>query len=158
MLESPGDVKPESWHRYFGASANNRAWELAECEPTHIDIDELLDAAHAAAWHWKVIGNALNRMRALMLLAQAHAVAGLPASAVRYANAMRTYFLCNANTPDWEVACTHAVHAHAMSCARMHDEHAASYAAATTAIASIEDHEDRLIVERVFRRVPRPRD
>jgi hypothetical protein len=158
MPKSPEDVKPESWHRYFGASANNRAWDLAECERTQIDIDELLDAAHAAAWHWKVIGNELNRMRALMLLAQAHAVAGLSESAVRYANAMRTYFLSNANTPDWELAFTHVVHAYAMSAAQLHDAHAASYAAATRAVESIKDDEDRKIVERVFRHVPRPRD
>ena len=158
MPKSPDDLEPASWHRYFGASANNRAWELAECEPAQIDIDELLDAAHAAAWHWKVIGNELNRMRAVMLLAHAHAVAGLSKSAVRYANATRTYFLSNPNTPDWEVAFTHVVHAYAMTSAQLHDEHAASYAAAMTAIESIQDNEDRAIVERVLRHVPRPRD
>ncbi len=158
MLKSPEDVTPESWHRYFGANANNRAWDFAESSPEQIDTDELLDAAHAAAWHWKIVGNELNRMRATMLLAQAHARAGLAGSAVRHANRMRDYFLSNADTPDWEVAFTHVVHAHAMSAAGLQREHAASYEAAIAAIASITDDEDRKIVERVFRHVPTPRE
>ena len=155
MLKSPDDANPETWHRYFGATANNRAWELAEFGREQVDVDELLDAAHAAAWHWKVVGNELNRMRALMLLAQAHAMAGLSSSAVRHANRMRDYFLAKPSTPDWEVAFTHVVHAYAMSIAGLHDEHAASYAAADAAVASIADDDDRAIVERVFRHVPR---
>ena len=37
----------ERWHRFFAATANNRAWELAEAAAADVDRDELLDAAHA---------------------------------------------------------------------------------------------------------------
>src|SRR5262245_21827739 len=90
MPGSPDDLKPTSWHRFFAAAANNRAWELAELQAREVDIRELLNAAHAAAWHWQAVGNELNRMRALMLLAQAHAMAGLGTSALAYANEMRS--------------------------------------------------------------------
>jgi hypothetical protein len=70
------------------------------------------DAAHASAWHWAAVGNELNRMRATMLLAEVHALLGHGATALAYAREMRGYFLA-ADAPDWELAFTHAVHAHA---------------------------------------------
>ena len=156
-MKTPDDTNAESWHRFFGSSANNRAWDLAELPPEHVDRGELLDAAHAAAWHWQAIGTELQRMRALMLLAQAHAMAGLKATALAYAEQMRSYFLAVPSTPDWEVAFTHVVHAHAASAAGARSEHLRSYAQAIEAVAAIADQEDRAVVERVFRHVPAPR-
>jgi hypothetical protein len=155
-MKLPQDTKPESWHRFFGSSANNRAWELAELPADQVDQLELLNAAHAAAWHWQAIGTALHRMRALMLLAQAHAQAGIGATALAYAEEMRSYFLATPGTPDWEVAFAHLVHAHAASAAGARSQHVQSYAAAIKALAAIGDAEDKAIVERVFRRVPAP--
>ncbi|HEY3564173.1 MAG TPA: hypothetical protein VGL96_04150, partial [Casimicrobiaceae bacterium] len=88
-MKSPEGIDPESWHRFFGSTANNRAWTLAEMPSHEVDRDELLNAAHAAAWHWQQIGTELHRMRACMLLAQAHARAGLGSSALAYAERMR---------------------------------------------------------------------
>ena len=156
MLKAPETTEPQSWHRFFGASANNAAWQLAEQAPAAVNLRELLDTAHAAAWHWQAIGNDLNRMRALMLLAQAHAMAGLGATALAYAQEMRTFFLGRAETPDWELAFVHVIHAGAAHAAGARDEHAASYAKAGSAIAAIAEAEDRDIVERVFRHVAAP--
>ncbi|HMF27372.1 MAG TPA: hypothetical protein VKE42_01285, partial [Candidatus Cybelea sp.] len=117
---------------------------------------ELLNAAHAAAWHWGHVGNELNRMRALMLLAQAHAQAGLGTSALAYADEMKAYFLASPSTPDWEVAFTHVVHSYSAWAAKATEQHARSYAQALQAVAAIADEEDRAIVERVFRHVPAP--
>src|SRR5262245_16208037 len=156
MPGSPEDLKPTSWHRFFAATANNRAWELAELQVTEVDVRELLNAAHAAAWHWQAVGNELNRMRALMLLAQAHAMAGLGTSALAYANEMRSYFLAIPSTPDWELAFVHTVHAHAASVAGAAKQHAESHVLATRALEGIADERDRSIVERVYRHVPTP--
>lgn len=153
-MNAPTDASPDRWHRFFGASANNAAWALAELPAGEIDTMALLDAAHAAAWHWQAIGTELHRMRALMLLAEAHARAGLGPSALAYADAMRAYFLSTPGTPDWELAFVHVVHAHAAWAADADDEHARSYARAREAVAAISDAEDRAIVERVFRHVP----
>jgi hypothetical protein len=156
MVKPPENPAPESWHRFFASDANNRAWELAELPAEDTDPRELLNAAHAAAWHWQQVGTELNRMRALMLLAMAHAKVGLGATALAYANEMRSYFLSRSDTPDWEVAFTHVVHAHAASVAGAQDQHARSYTHAVEAVAAIVDEEDRAIVRRVFRHVPSP--
>ena len=155
-MKSPDSTNVEHWHRYFGASANNEAWGLAELPADEIDRRALLDAAHAAAWHWKQVGTELNRMRAFMLLAAAHARADLGTSAFAYAEEIRRYFLGSAATPDWETAFTHVVHAHAACAAGKSEQHAQSYRAALEAVARIADDEDREIVQRVLRHVPAP--
>jgi hypothetical protein len=75
-MKSPEDTKPESWHRFFGASANNTAWTLAELPAAEVSHRDLLNAAHAAAWHWQHAGSELNRMRALMDVAWVGLAAG----------------------------------------------------------------------------------
>jgi len=155
-VKSPDDATPERWHRFFGSTANNRAWALAELPAQDIDPREMLDAAHAAAWHWARVGTELNRMRALMLVALTHAKVDRGATALAYADEMRSYFLGQSAAPDWEVAFTHVVHAHAASAAGAGDQHARSYDQAVQAIAAIVDEEDRAIVLRVFRHVPPP--
>jgi hypothetical protein len=156
MPNAPEDTKPESWHRFFAMTGNNAAWALAERPGSGVDVRKLLDAAHAAAWHWEAVGNELNRMRALLLLAQAHAMAGLGTTALTYADEMRTYFLATPSTPDWEVAFVHAIHAHAASAAGSVQLHTRSYAEAERAAAAIADPEDRRIFDNVFRHVPPP--
>jgi hypothetical protein len=153
-MTSPTDANAESWHRFFGAAANNAAWALAELPASEVDRLDLLNAAHAAAWHWQQIGTELNRMRALMLLAQAHAQAGLGTTALAFAEEMRPYFLAAPGTPDWERAFAYIVHAHAAWAAGATDDHARSYANAAAAVAAIADEEDRKIVQRVFRHLP----
>ncbi len=155
-MKSPQDTNPDSWHRFFGASANNRAWDLAELPAGQVDQRELLDAAHAAAWHWQAVGTELQRMRALTLLAQAHAQAGLGATALAYAEDVVAYFLAAPGTPDWEVAFAHVVHAHAASAAGAGSRHAEAYARAVEALAAIADEDDRVMVQRVFRHMPAP--
>ena len=109
MLTAPEDSRPESWHRFFASLANNRAWRLAESPGEQVGERGLLNAAHASAWHWEAVGDELNRMRALMLLAQAHALAGHGQTALAYADEMRSYFVAAPGTPEWERALAHAV-------------------------------------------------
>lgn len=155
-MKVPADPNPEHWHRFFGASANNDAWTLAEMPAAELDARALLDAAHAAAWHWQRVGNELNRMRAEMLLALAHARAGLGATALAYAQDVRAWFLARADTPDGELAFVHAIHAYAAFAAGDARKHAESYAQASRALARIAGEQDREIFERVFRLVPAP--
>lgn len=129
---------------------------MAELPAGEVDDRELLNAAHAAAWRWQQVGTELQRMRALMLLPHAHAQSGLGGTALACAEEVRTYFLGATSTPDWEVAFTHVVHAHAAWAARAGAQHARSYAQAVQAVAAIADQEDRNIVQLVFRHVPRP--
>jgi hypothetical protein len=156
-LQPTQEDNPERWHKFFGASANNEAWTLVELPAAQVNRKQVLDAAHAAAWHWQQAGNELNRMRALMLLACAHAHVGLGATAVAFAEEMRTYFLAQPDIADFELAFVHAIHAYAASAAAADKQHARSYALAVQAIAAIADEKDRDTVQRVFRHVPAPR-
>lgn len=156
MSKTPDDSGAEGWHRVFAAEANNEAWTLAEVPPSRVDALALLNAAHASAWHWQAVGNVLNHMRALMLLADAHALAGLGQSALRYADEVRAYFLSEPLTPDWELAFMHAIHARAAHAAGERTQYERSYASAEGAINALTDEQDRAMVTRIFEHVPRP--
>ena len=156
MLQLPKDHSPESWHRFFAMEGNNRAWDLANEPANASGIHELLNAAHASAWHWQAVGTELNHMRARMLLAEVHALAGHGSTALAYAGEMRGYFLGKGDTPDWELAFAHAIFAHAAHTAGRPDLHGPAHQSAASAVAAIAGDEDRAIVLQVFRRIPAP--
>lgn len=65
------------WHRWNAIECNNFAWDLIEQgEIAEADRDQLLNAAHAARFHWLKVGNAANDIAADHLLAIAHARVG----------------------------------------------------------------------------------
>ena len=134
---------------------NNIAWELSTQPRSTIQDREMLDAAHASAWHWSKVGTQLNQMRATMLLAEVHALLGFGASAFTFAVEMRAYFLGN-DTPDWELAFTHTIYAHAAYAAGRFADHRAAYEQASIALMALTDEEDRNIVTKTFDQVPRP--
>ena len=91
-----------------------------------------------------------------MLLAEVHAAVGHGETAMRYARPMLYYFLGKADTPDWEIAFAHIVHAHAAYAAGDLATYRKAYEDATRAVAAIADGEDRDIVLQSFRQVPPP--
>ena len=118
-------------------------------------LREMLDTAHASAWHWSFAGAALEKARATMLLAEVHALLGMAPSALRYAEEMREFFL-REGAPDWEIAFVHAIHAHAAAIAGRREAHAESHALAAAALGAIADEEERAIVAKTFEHVPAP--
>lgn len=155
MPHLPEDTDPNTWHRYFAIECNNRTWELVERPRSPAEDLEMLNAAHASAFHWGQVGNELNHMRAKMLLAEVHAQLGYGQSAMAYAEEIRGYFL-NRDTPDWELAFTHAIYAHAAFAAGNSEAHRAAYQEAVKAMNAIADEEDRKIVRKTFDQVPPP--
>ena len=155
MSQPTEDTQSQEWHRRFAMSCNNRAWELAVKSRTVAQDREMLSVAHASAWHWSHAGTELNRMRATMLLAEVHALLGLGSSALAYAEEARDYFLAK-DTPDWEVAFTHAIYAHAAHSAGKPAEHRSAYLKAVSALEAIADEADRTIVAATFSQVPAP--
>ena len=155
MAESSEPADLERWHKRFASECNNRAWALSVQARSAAEDREMLDAAHASAWHWAQVGSELNRMRATMLVAEVHALLGLGASSFALAETMRDYFVSR-ETADWEIACAHAVHAHAAHAAGRVAEHRAAYARAAEALASIDGEEDRKIIARTFDQIPPP--
>jgi hypothetical protein len=68
---------------------------------------------------------------------------------------MKKYFTEIAETPDWELAFVYAIHAwDALACGKL-DEYKASYQQATTCIEDIKDPEDRVVVTRTFKLIPK---
>lgn len=155
MSDEKASEEATAWHRRFAAATNNRAWELSERARTAAEDREMLDAAHASAWHWAKVGTELNRMRGTMLLAEVHALLAFGRSALAYAEEMRAYFL-GVESPDWEVAFVHAVHAHAAWAAGETGKHRASYALAVAAIEAVSNEKERGVVIRTFSHVPKP--
>lgn len=156
MPRIPDSSDPLAWHRYFAMECNNRAWQLSVEHRDTVKNREMLNTAHGSAWHWEVVGTDLNRMRAKMLLAEVHALLGHGATALAYAREMRDYFLAEGDAPDWEVALTHAVYAHAAHAAGEMTPYRAAYQEAATAVSAISDEEDRAIVLKTFNQVPAP--
>jgi hypothetical protein len=155
MSKTPENLQPENWHRYFAITANNAAWNMSESLEDVLNHTELLDAAHASAWHWRVVGTTLNQMRSTMLLALIHARMDMGPSAWRYAESMKKYFTEIAETPDWELAFVYAIHAWAaLACGKL-DEYKASYHKATTVLEAIKDPEDRAVVIKTFNLIPK---
>ncbi|MES2631727.1 MAG: hypothetical protein V4669_02080 [Pseudomonadota bacterium] len=153
------DLTPEelALARKFAMRCNNRAWALsAQASRTPAEDREMLNAAHASAYHWGQVGVEQNLMRATMCLAEVHALLGHGATALAMAQEMRDYFLPRADTPDWELAFTHAIYAHAAHVAGDKAAHGAAYQDAVRAIAAIADEEDRQIVNETFAHVPAP--
>ncbi len=116
----------------------------------------MLGAAHASAYHWAQIGTELNRMRAAMLLAEVHALLGHGPTALGLATEMRSYFIGRTETPDWELALTHAIYAHCAHAAGNFAEYRAAYKEAVVALAGVRDEEDRKIVAETFNQAPIP--
>ena len=84
MPTAPFDLAQAN--RWFGIEFNNAAWDLLEAPSRTADETErMLRLAHASCLHWESIGTPANEQRGLVLLAMAHAVAGLGHRAVALA-------------------------------------------------------------------------
>ena len=155
MSPTPTD-DAAAWHRRFASECDNRAWQLAEAASRSAAEDaEMLDAAHAAALHWRAVGTELHAARATMLLAHVHALLGHGALALPYARASFA-FVTSHESADWEVAFAHAILANAAAAAHdaaMHERH---YAQAKTLGAALADAEERAIFDATFCRIPPP--
>ena len=155
MSKLPENLLPESWHRFFAITANNAAWDISESLENVLNHTELLDAAHASAWHWRVAGTTINQMRSTMLLALIHARMDMGPSAWNYAESMKKYFTEISETPDWELAFVYAIHAWAaLACGKL-DEYKVSYHKASLCLDAIKDPEDRAVVLKTFSWIPK---
>ncbi len=88
-----------------------------------------------------------------MLLALVHARMNMGPSAWAYAERMRMYFTDKNDTPDWELAFTHTVHALAARAFGKTAEFQASRQAAIASIALIRDKNDREVVLKTFQHI-----
>ena len=156
MAEQPSDEDLKRWHQHFARAANNRAWTLSEQgELSDGERSELLDAAHAAAHHWRAIGTPAQLAQAHLLLGRVHAVLGHGALSMQYATAALEAIQAGDAAP-WELAFAHAIMANAGFAAGEAEVHARHYAEAQELGESLADAEDREIFSATFRLIPRP--
>jgi hypothetical protein len=155
MSNFPQDNTSAAWHRYFAIECNNLAWDLTVVTRTAEQDQQLLDLAHAAAFHWHAVGTESNHMRATMLLAEAHCLAGSPELALRFGNTMQPYF-ANHPTEPWELEFAHGILAHAVKLNGDTAQHATLYQLAQEALNQIESSQERELVDATFQHIPRP--
>jgi hypothetical protein len=156
MSDPSSDDDIRKWHRRFAMECNNRAWRLSEA-PTRSATEntEMLDAAHAAAFHWSKVGTEIHAARANMLSAHVHALLGHAELAMQHANASFTNVISR-ESPQWELAFAHAVLAHAASVAGDAELHSRHFTLAKQLGEALPDAEEREIFEATFCRVPVP--
>ena len=144
------------WQRKVGAQANNRAWRLSELTTRSPEEDEeMLQAAHASNYLWKIVGNAGNRAHAAQVLAHVYALLNSPDAANHYFAQAETFFLERDCEP-WEEACAYAVKANVAAAAGQSEVHASSYREAERRIAALPHPEERKILNATLRVVPKP--
>lgn len=156
MPEPSNDSELPNWHRRFASEANNEAWRRSEAASRSPDEDQaMVDAAHAAAYHWRAVGTEVQIARAVLLLAHVHALLGHGSVAMRHA---RTAFesITSRRSPEWEVAFAHAVLANAASAAGDHALHAQHHALAKSMGRALASAEEREIFDATFVRIPVP--
>ena len=142
-------------HRIHAVHCNNLAWRLSELTGRTPEQDtEMLNASHAAAFHWSKVGTDLNMARAEMLLGHVHSALGHGEQAMRYARSSYEYIVAH-DPPEWEIPFAHAVLAHAAHVFGDPQLHAKHYLIANQLGAELEE-EDRLIFYKTFDLIPRP--
>lgn len=156
MGEVAAEEQRRALHRQLAMEANNRAWALSE-KPglTNQDHATLLDAAHAAAYHWRAIGTPEQVGHADLLLGRVHALLGHGALAMTFATAA-FQSITSRDCARWEAAFAHAILAHAAAVAGDTREHARSYAEAKSLGAQL-DGEDEKLFRATFTLIPAPR-
>ncbi len=156
MANSPTPEEAALWQRRLASQANNRAWVLTELQKrTPEEDEEMLQAAHAAMYFWKIVGTANNCAHAAQLVAHVYALLALPNRAKHYLAQSQPYFLSQACN-DWEEAFAHAVSANVAAAAGEHDSHAHHYQVAERLVASLADEEDRKILNATMSVIPIP--
>lgn len=134
-------------HRRYGIDANNSTWELLDGRELSADeIDDVLERAYAAAYHWRrAAGRAPeNAARASWLVSHVHAVLGHGELALHHADRCSAV-VAEAALVDFDLAYAHECRARALACLGRIDEARGELDAAGAVV--ITGDEDAKIVE-----------
>jgi len=145
----------ERWHRYFAAECNNRAWDLAsKSDRIPTEDQEMLNLAHASAYHWSALGKPVNNARADITLAHIHALLGHGQDAMKYALRALAFFE-SSPAEDWDLAFAHSELAFAAAVLGDEYLHAKHYALAKEQGEAIKEDENRQVFLDEFAKIPR---
>lgn len=152
------DLSAES-HRRLGKDLYNRTWALLEkADRTPAEVDELLHASHASAWHWSKGGGTLaNAARGEWQIARVYSTLGWGDPALRHAR--RSLELAEAAVTagvadDWDMAAALEGLARALAVAGDRNAAEATRARARAALGAIADPDDRQLIEQDLETTP----
>jgi hypothetical protein len=149
------ELSPEA-HRSLGAGLFNRTWDLLAIEErTQEQDDDLIDTAHASAWHWRQVGTTANAARGHWLCSRVYAVLGRGEPAVHHAR-RATEILAGGGEgiEDWDAAAAAEAMSRALGVAGDVAGAAAWRAKAVDALDDIADAEERAVIERDVETLP----
>lgn len=152
----PAPVLDPETHRALGAGLFNRSWDLLAVEDRTPDQDdELIDTAHASAWHWRQVGNAANAARSHWMCARVYAVLGRGEPAVHHARRAADILASGGDgIEDWDAAAAAEGMARALAVAGDTGGAAVWKAKAMEALGGIAHPEDRAVIERDLATLP----
>jgi hypothetical protein len=137
-------VTPEE-ERQLAVDLFNRGWTLMETgERTSEQDDELVNTAHASAYHWAQVGTPANRARSEWQLSRVYVVLGRVEPALHHARRCRE--ICEASPgamEDWDLPYAHEALARAHALAGEADEAGRHAAAARELAAGVVGAQDR---------------
>ena len=141
-------LDPET-HRALGAGLFNRTWDLLEIEArTPAEDDEMIDTAHASAWHWRQVGNAANEARGHWMCSRVYAVLGRGEPAVHHARrAWDVLAAGGEGIEDWDAPAAAEAMARALAISGDPAGAAEWKRRAEEGLAKVADEEDRRVVE-----------
>jgi hypothetical protein len=135
-------------HRRLGVDLFNHTWSLLDkADRTRLEDDEMLNAAHASAYHWSRIGKPENFARSEWQLSRVYAVLGRGEAALYHAQRCLDHCLEN-GIGDWDLAFAYEAHARAHKVAGNSEEYRQNLELAREAGAKIADEDDRELLER----------
>lgn len=144
----PPALSPDT-HRALGAGLYNRTWDLLAIEGrTPAQDDELVDTAHASAWHWRQVGNTANAARGHWLCSRVYAVLGRGEPALYHARrANRILEGGGEGIEDWDPAAAAEAMSRALAVSGDLASAAEWKARATAGLERIAEAEDRSTIE-----------
>lgn len=130
-------------HRRLGVDLFNHTWTLLGKEGrTALEDDEMLDATHASAYHWSVVGEPENLVRAQWQISRVNAVLGRGEAAVYHGQRCVDHCLEH-GIGDWDLAFAYEALARGHKVSGNRDEYERVLALAREAGAKIAEADDR---------------
>jgi hypothetical protein len=155
MTNKPDPNEVRKWHEWFAVECSKTTWKLiGKTERTAAVDRQMLYVAHAAAFHWSMVGAPLDQARAELALSRVFAILGHATDALRYAQRFLAY--CDNNPCDErDVALGYVAMSHAGALLRDKGMHGEFYQAAEEKARALETEQDLRSVEVELARVPR---
>jgi hypothetical protein len=87
MVDSQEKYTLDEAQKVFARQSNGKVWNLLDkTDRTAEENDEMIEAAYASLYHWRVVGTEVNLQRGEWMLAHVYTVLGKPKAAIKHAN------------------------------------------------------------------------